>query len=418
MSDDSVRPPKPLLLIGYELPAKGIDSCRWEDVSRSGVNPNDYTGVLVDASGPETSTRNVAVSDLKARFTRFFSRPDAILVVVGRLGRHALGLSALGWPQEYPVQHELGSALGAINPEYKEYFQQFVPQWSGFVREELWVDGGRERGLLVNSSPLAVTTFGAPLAANYQLVVDLVGGLGQVTWLPEPIVERRLEALLWIVRNVFELSIDRPSPVWAEAFQLPGEQQVRHELRTAREELARRQQHIESTERALTTLVRARRLLYEQHDALQQIVWEVLREIGAEVIEPKVKNREDGVLVDPLGRRAVMEIKGLTGGLKRRDIRELDDWKEAVDGEAGQDVPASKGLLIVNLYCDKPPAERVAPLPPDCRDALGQFRFALLPTSQLFQALVAAREGTLDRDVFWETLFSTIGATSLPEPHI
>jgi hypothetical protein len=45
-----------------------------------------------------------------------------------------------------------------------------------------------------------------------------------------------------------------------------------------------------------------------------------------------------------------------------------------------------------------------------------RYGFALLPTPQLFQALVDRRKGQFDSTAFWDALFGTVGPTALPEP--
>jgi hypothetical protein len=99
----------------------------------------------------------------------------------------------------------------------------------------------------------------------------------------------------------------------------------------------------------------------------------------------------------------MLEIKGRTGNLRLSDVRELHNW---VSDALAEEELESKGILIVNLQCDEDPQRRKDFIPPNCAKAAARFDIAILTTTQLFQALVAHQESTLDRKKFWDALFA------------
>lgn len=126
----------------------------------------------------------------------------------------------------------------------------------------------------------------------------------------------------------------------------------------------------------------------------------------------------------------ILEAKGRNGTLKLSDVRELEQWRSVAQetAEAAADIARQKGetvepkgakrkgILVVNLRREMPPTERGDTVPPNCIEALTQYRLSLLPTTQLFRALADQRAGRLDQRAFWDAVFETVGVTSLPEP--
>jgi hypothetical protein len=164
----------------------------------------------------------------------------------------------------------------------------------------------------------------------------------------------------------------------------------------------------------LTEVKRFHKMLYETgEDALEPVVREALRQLGAQVTDPPPRSgKEDGRLVSPAGDNGMLEIKGPQGPLKLRDVRQLDQWvRDAIAEEEWE----SKGLLIVNAYHKTPLADRGNPFPDNCIKAAKRFEICLMTTSQLFRALVVDQRGELDRDQFWATIFDTNGPCSLPD---
>lgn len=160
---------------------------------------------------------------------------------------------------------------------------------------------------------------------------------------------------------------------------------------------------------------RYHKLLYEQGvDGLEPIVRQVLRELGATVDDPiKGENREDGLLEDPKGREAILEIKGRTKSLALADLRQLDQWVR--DALYSDDPKDRKGILIANMYCNVSIEQRKEPFPANCIDMAKQNKYCLLTTRQLYYAICLKQRNEFQETEFWDTIFNTDGVCSLPE---
>jgi len=154
-------------------------------------------------------------------------------------------------------------------------------------------------------------------------------------------------------------------------------------------------------------------MLYETgEDVLEPVVRDTLRELEAEVEDPKERGKEDGRVVDPTGRNAMLEIKGPKGTLRLRDVRQLFDWMNDANFKEGW---TGKGILIVNAYHDTPLEQRVEPFPDPCIKSAERLELCLMTTSQLFRTLVVHQHGELDTNEFWDIVFNTNGVCSLPD---
>ena len=152
-------------------------------------------------------------------------------------------------------------------------------------------------------------------------------------------------------------------------------------------------------------------LLYEQgQDALEPVVREALRRLGARVDEAKVAGREDGRLIVLPGRKGMLEIKGRTGTLRLADVRQLDQWVRDAKVDEKWD---SKGILVANMLRGLKPQLRKDTYPRNCIEAAEKSGLCLLSTYQVFRALELFQESRLDTVAFWDRVFSASGVCDL-----
>ena len=141
---------------------------------------------------------------------------------------------------------------------------------------------------------------------------------------------------------------------------------------------------------------------------VEQIVRATFRELGAKVIEPKEKNKEDGWIETKFG-KAVVEIKKAAKSASRVDTRQLDNWV----GNCIANGEECKGILVINHYGDKPLKERKEPFPSDVRDHAKKARpgnpFCLLTTIELFEAFCAFKKGKVSSDAIFKRIFEADG---------
>ena len=239
----------------------------------------------------------------------------------------------------------------------------------------------------------------------------VVGHSGHVFLLPRPTEGTLEEAIDFLLRDRYEVVTEDRRPDWVDRFELPKEMAPR-EVAAERYEAARQAflEHQEAQAEAERE-ARFRKLLYETgEEALEPVVRDALRQLGATVEDPKEKGREDGRLTYPPERRGMLEVKGRRATLRLSDVRELDQWvrDEIVDWP-------SKGILIACLQNETPPGERRDLFPDNCVAFAERTDICLMTTTQLYEALRRHQLGELDADAFFETIFSTHGVCDLSE---
>jgi hypothetical protein len=275
---------------------------------------------------------------------------------------------------------------------------------------------------------LAQTRFQKPIAFYLQFqatqesksylssesLVDILRESGCVIWLPPPTEISSYDAINLILQKRYGLQLEQAPPDWVEVYKLPEQIPIEEEISHHEQEIQRLKKELVTAQQRLQNASRFRKLLYEQGvEGLEPVVRDALRELGATVSDPPLKeNREDGRLTAPAGQIGMLEIKGRTKSLSLDDVRQLDQW---VRDALFQENLESKGILIANMYCGHPPELRNNPFPPNCVDRAKRANLCLITTTQLFRALCSYQREELDVAEFWNIVFNTDGVCPLPE---
>lgn len=446
-----------ILVLGSAPHGLGVHAYEWDRLPAN-LNVADYDVAILNFlpfSENQDLREGMNRDRLPGRdqFLRLMFSRDSEIIAIGdprvELGRpdengppvFAAGTVPVTWwlPVYTPVTPQGGTEIREIDREWEWYFQavsrydwyfEDVPAQSRIDPDrDLQIIHRRANGLSYERDSLAETRFHQPVAYEMRFAAlyrftnsDPMGdhfedaeGLatsGRVVWLPTPTLGPR-ETVDLVLRERFGLAVETAPPDWVDAYRLPREA-------VPEAEIAQREAEIRVAKEALRTAeVRAREesrfrlLLYETgEDVLEPVVRDALRALGAEVQDPKVKGREDGRLVDPAQRNGMLEIKGRTGQLPLKDVRQLDQWvRDALVNEGWK----SKGLLIANLKIEQPPWERDDVYAPNSVPAAVSTDICLMTTTQLYEALRKHQLEQLDLDAFWESVFSTQGICELPE---
>lgn len=353
--------------------------------------------------------------------------------------------SLMHWLPVIPqITIDSGEVLREINPEFAYYFQ-YVKRWNFHTNYRLQDRGLQQYFEVVHSqasirpcveiNAIAQTRFHQSVAfeLQFQLIYnevwmqDRLGrssklvregeteDAGRVIWLPTPTEIPDYEAINLILSKRYGLNLEQTPPTWVKPYKLPLQLPIEDEITQYEQEIQDLARKLTIAEQKVQNEARFQKLLYEQgEDALEPVVRDALRELGAQVHDPQERGREDGRLVDPSGRKGIVEIKGRTGSLKLGDIRQLDQWmRDAVLIENWD----SKGILIANLYCGVPPEQRGKSelFPTNCILAAQRSKQCLMTTTQLFYALCSYQRGELNLEAFWNKIFNTNGVCTLPE---
>ncbi len=198
-----------------------------------------------------------------------------------------------------------------------------------------------------------------------------------------------------------------PAPVWAGEFVLPGEAKLRAELEGLSKERDVVYAKTGEIESKLASLTAFRRLLYADGNELELAVWSTLERLGAVVHESETPGFEDKWFEAPrLGKKAVLEIKGHEGSMKKEDTRQAEEWVTRWHEKRGEVV---KGVLFGNPYRLQPPKDRPAAWPKEMIDFAGAKGLALATTVQLFDAIIRVAKDQTSHEAFFDALFSADG---------
>jgi hypothetical protein len=273
---------------------------------------------------------------------------------------------------------------------------------------------------------LAETRFGEPIGIDLRLVgvaatvdkwgqeqIREVAQAGRIYWLPELTELPCEQGVDLLLREFLGVAAEAPKPQWIEAYSLPRETAALREVEERRKALEGARRSLREAEAAAEREARFGKLLHEQgKEALEPVVRETLSQLGAEVQEPVKPGIEDGRIVDPGGRTAMLEIKGLTGQLRLEDVRQLDGWMRTAIAE-GWD---GKGMIVANLKLSDAPPVRSDLVAPNAVAFAERVGICILTTPQLFEALRRQQDGELDAKSFWDVAFATSGLAALPDP--
>ncbi|HTS17520.1 MAG TPA: hypothetical protein VMP11_08100 [Verrucomicrobiae bacterium] len=447
MTSTSRESDRRVLVLGCEPFTRLVTAYPWDKLPPL-LNVADYDVVFLNLVPflNEKFANGIRVDTLPSwdQFARLIFSKGSEIIVIGhpgpRLGSNADCAVTWWLPCVPEFTYEIGQEIRDIEPEFEYYFRN-VREWSFYASREVHPNSfdtevyaqrihSAANDLRAGLRPLARTRFHRAIAFELNFEISKVyhprnpyindparrqrlALSGRLVWLPPPTEISETEAVELILRERFGFRVEVAAPTWVGQFVLPREAPLRSEIARLVEELKQHQMGLVDVRKRAAHESRFRKLLYEQgEDVLEPVARDALRELEAKVDDPLKKGREDGRLIDPRGRRAILEIKGRTGTLRLDDVRQLRQWADdAVVNEAW----TGKGILIANLCCGEPLERRRDLFPDNCKKVAEQFNLCLMTTTQLFHALCEHQEGRLDLPKFWDSIFSTSGVSALPE---
>ena len=158
-----------------------------------------------------------------------------------------------------------------------------------------------------------------------------------------------------------QASIGEPEWIeeWIDEFPPPGQRQIDEEIKRIEADLDLVAKKLQNANSRRARVRECLKLLYERDFALEPVVREILRGLGAHVEDPSEPNKEDGWLVVRIGEKTyegVLEIKSTRGGQFGEDGRkQLLDW---IDRGRTLRAKNYKGIFVGSSAVDKPLKER------------------------------------------------------------
>ncbi len=233
---------------------------------------------------------------------------------------------------------------------------------------------------------------------------------GPILFLPRSRLSEE-ETIELILRDIYGVEISAPEPEWVEALEAPGQKAVDGSISEIDARLRELEAEREDRLRKRRRIRRPLALLYQTGDALEEAVWLVLEQLGAEVERPpEGENRADGwvsVRLEDETLEWVLEIKGEDKdhfGFK--PLRQLGNWIADAVESTGKPY---KGLMVGNSSRTQPPSRRIWPFNSNFLNQSRSMRHAVIRSQDLYVVYLLDSRGELDREGFWRGLFDAEG---------
>ncbi|MEH2380315.1 MAG: hypothetical protein V7K27_15750 [Nostoc sp.] len=438
---------KRIIVIGSAPHSRSVTAYNWHEIPLS-LNIADYDIVILNFV-PLMEQNYAAKIDFNLlpqieKFAEFIFSSESEVIAIGA------PYIKIGFPPNYvlvdwwlPIKlnlvQDVGETIRNVDPAFDYYFQQ-IEQWFFHVDDRFRIQfeltyylqliSSHANDLQVKITPIAQTRYDKSIAFKVNLIAlfidkrydfgnppyeKIVKESGDIIWLPQTTKISDYDAINLILSNRYGLNLEQTSPLWIESYKLPKQIPIDAKILHYKNEIQRLKSELTIAQQDLQVEIRFRKLLYEQGvDGLEPIVRDALRELGATVHDPLVgENREDGLLEDPKGRKGILEIKGRTKSLALADVRQLDQWvQDALFKDNSED---RKGILIANMYCGVSLEQRKEPFPANCIERAKRTKHCLLTTRQIYYAICLKQQGKFLVTDFWDSIFNTDGACSLPE---
>jgi hypothetical protein len=427
-----------ILVLGSDSHGSQVTAYKW-DALPADLNVADYDVVILNFE-PFMKAQFVDVAHRPAiqwdgfpgprDFANLLFSDGSEVIVIGTIGGNSFlenpPRTITWWLPFYPEFTMVsGNVFTVSDTDFGFYFEH-VKHWKFYVIDSAHQAEGhaeylaalRHKGAPIECriTPIAVTRNQQFISFALQFAIQGKAS-SKIYWLPLTTSIPLEDAVNLILKDRFGLSQTSSEPVWALSYVLPRQIPVEKKIAKLEAQRNRVEQDLAKTNAELPRVTYFRQLLYEQHDALEDVVEAALRELRGVVSKGQAPEKEDRRLKDPKGRDYIVEIKGRTKPLQGIDVTQLYKWV----GEAVAEDPEWEGkpLLVANMQCNLPLEERTDRFPDSAVKTAKRFNQCILPTTQLFQAIVDHQNKILDYKEFWDTLNSTIGVTALrePDPH-
>jgi hypothetical protein len=402
-------------VLGSDGYGRGVTARSWDDLA-PGLNVADYEVVILDFATLDRS-------DLAGRLNR-----DSIPTAeqFARLSLSGGSIYGIGNPQTqlsdvhqaqwwFPLQFQVAAERGEI--------VEHIDKW------DFWFE--RNRGfewVLAPTQAVAPAwrfghqpspgTFGDVIASTrYQQPISIEAGVelagrgptGVSYWLPLPSQLSPQDAVALLLAERLGIGDTAERPTWITKYSLPDERRAEEALKTAVNATdAARAAEADAKARVVGEQ-RFQALLYASGDELELVVHAAFEYLGATLEAPTVA-REDGRLVDPSGRRAILEVKGIKAAVGVEHVRQLQGW--ALDAIA--DGWEGKAVLVVNAHRAFAPDARPEPVADSAEKFAVRTGTAIVTTSQIFEALRQRQLDESNASEFWDAIFQADGCCSHP----
>lgn len=256
---------------------------------------------------------------------------------------------------------EKGKTILVKDSSYKDYFTDFQ-KWEYYIDPDDIVIGELQHyykdkfKVMPGLEVIATSRAEKPIALSFSLhfhgwtdrehgmyLAGITKGGGNLVLLPVANQQDTSPHFEILLRRGMEVE-ETPTPSWVNNIEIPGEASCKRELSKGTANLKKAEANVKKLEASLHEIRKYKRLLYDTGLSLQNISKQTLEELGAK-IKPSIVT--DEFIIEVGNREALIEVKGNTGNVSKRDIAQLitdlGEHLEATDNDI-------KGILIGNAW--------------------------------------------------------------------
>ena len=242
---------------------------------------------------------------------------------------------------------------------------------------------------------------------------------GKIILLPQPYYEDEyitkkdwkkygkiyLDSLFELNENLRYSNENYILPIWTEKISILGEKDLIENRNSTQQKIEQLQQKLEKQEKAVRDIQKYKRLFTASGDILEEIVIQVLSELGFMICETE-KGRSD-VIAKYKDIDIVAEIKGITKSAAEKHAAQLEKW---VSTFLENNDRKPKPILIVNAYCDLPLMDRNEEIFPNQMIGYSTSRnHLLLSTTQLLCLYIEIKKNPDCKEERIKELLKTVG---------
>lgn len=346
-------------VLGNENPGSG-QSISW--IPKKITSFADCDILIVDTTSlNDKLMRSMNIEDVQSLFNEIQKRFNTGLLIICIASESFSGSVPTGRTDSFfSVNNYFWSPIGLnykIIPPGKKLKKLYK---DNFLFDE-YVDSINEWSLSMSTDPIVKEYYpsytGTTANANHIIVSnsdDMLGGEffstlsnGSVIFLPP------LETSEKSLNKIFEiLGIHQqtPTPLWASDIKISGTSDIMKKLQKIDTEIKDKQQEKNKLNSYLEKLNNFRKLVYETDDELENIVQNALELLGLSKVQ-KGKPGKDDLLFNFSKNKTYslcsVEVKGIGGSLKLRDLRQSNNW---VEDQLEYNKIIAKGLVICNTF--------------------------------------------------------------------
>jgi len=435
-----------LLLIGaagYDRVQDGLrlDCVPWSDLSKV-ASVRDYDVLAIDLLSIDSAEARAKVDWTKfnqlldfSAATHVLAHQDGKMIILGDPRFEIPGVKGetqpfLSWTGalfEWDNQPGDSVKFDERNGMFKDYVKH-LRTWNYSLRQcrlnkavfaERWdLNEFERKGQKVSTPavPVCANRLGHSIAFTFFHRVTK-GGLIQIPYgltyvLPKLSLDEN-ETLQIVLRDFCDVPFESPEPEWLSDIKIPGQKDLDERIAQINTVLAEQQAALKQALAERSEVRTCLKLLYEREYALAPAVRNVLRLLGAEVEDPTERGKEDGWLSIQVADKNYEGVLGVASTTSEHfdegGWRQIADWVERGRTHRSKNY---KGIFIGNSAVAKPIrqlSDRPNAFSGEWRNAARQNQICAMRAEELFLIYILHKQGKLNLDQFWATLFSTDG---------